>query len=680
LDLLVENGIATGDGGCIWAESDVTFTRTILSDCISLSGDGGGLWVAGDFDADDGSAIEFGDALRGGAVFAGPGSVVQLGAAVLLYANTASAGGGGAWMEGPSWSGGVFDLNVSGADGGGMVLVDSTLSDATFTANQADGNGGGVYGSSEIVGVVLESNTAVNAGGGVYADAVISIDSSSMRLNHADGRGGGVYAAEAGTLIGSDVTANSALQDGGGVYAVDSLDLSGVIVVDGNATEGGDGGGIWLGGALTQTDGPVVTNNTAVNGGGLYAVRADPDPDLVLPQQAELEDLDLTGLVLDGNTATGSGGALFTAYFDVLGLNAVNNHSDGDGGGVRADWTWLVDAVLDGNSAGDDGGGALLASSTLIDPIVTANTAVGDGGGVASDGLTHMNLDLRGGSIEGNEAGGNGGGVWYAGMGYFGLEVDGGSIADNTAVLGGGIFLGGALAFLGVDSISYVASNPVSITGNGADSGGGLYTTATCPVGALCPANLKDLYMTAATLEANSATFDGGGAYLGGTSFLERNQIADNDAGGSGGGIACAGSCSATGTASTFDGNVAGDLGGALWADSAYYQENGGGSFVSNTALRGGALAISGVNEVPPSGIALIGCDLSNNALLAGGDGGMAYLDGSIDESVRITFNTTTWAGNPLPMVEWIDLTGANGIATLTSGTTHICTPGGGCP
>ncbi len=157
--------------------------------------------------------------------------------------------------------------NTSLYGGGGVYFnaanssVGNTLSmtNVSVTGNQATdttiGDGGGIlvsYGNSTtLTNVTVVSNTAGNAGGGLFdVSQPMTVTNSTFDLNQAHGTtyqggGGGIYLASPATLImgGSTFADNSTGANGGGLY----LDSTVVLIYNstfaGNSAAGSTGGG-----------------------------------------------------------------------------------------------------------------------------------------------------------------------------------------------------------------------------------------------------------------------------------------------------------------------------------------------------------------------------------------------------------------------------------------------------
>lgn len=186
------------------------------------------------------------------------------------------------------------------------------------------------------------------------------------------------------------------------------------------------------GGLLYLSD-AKVTGGTSSDGAGIYLYENSGAPSLVLD-----------GVVVSGNTATGSGGALYAdAYNSVYATNTrfVNNVA-ANGGAMYSDWSNLAfrNVTMTGNhtavgASGD--GGALYNYYGVIrmqGGSISDNTAgdaanAGDGGGIWDE---YGNISLTGVHLDRNTANSSGqGGALYV---YFDLiSVEGGTMSQNHA-------------------------------------------------------------------------------------------------------------------------------------------------------------------------------------------------------------------------------------------------------
>jgi hypothetical protein len=185
---------------------------------------------------------------------------------VAITGNTATAEGGGLWMDGFTFG--------------------ATIRDSTISGNTAATTGGGVYvedlGTPLLIQrTAITGNTAAT-GGGVYfydPDAAVTFEDATISGNTASGDGGGlfVYDTDGGpfTISRTTISGNTAGSDGGGAYFYGPDDP--VVIenstISGNHATGGHGGGLFLYNLydpFTIRNSTVANNTSGSNGGGIY--------------------------------------------------------------------------------------------------------------------------------------------------------------------------------------------------------------------------------------------------------------------------------------------------------------------------------------------------------------------------------------------------------------------------
>jgi hypothetical protein len=197
-------------------------------------------------------------------------------------------------------------------------------------------------------GGTISGNTA-NNGGGVYVDddATFTMSSSTAKISGNTAQfGGGVYTASKTTFTmnGGEIIDNTA-QVGGGVYAYgDNFTMNGTAKISGNTARPyptyGYGGGVYSGSQTTFTmnDGEI-TDNTAFNGGGVYAFAFTMNGGTISGNTAAPIAVNYTGSSGGGVYMIASftmiGGVYMTASFTMIGGTISGNTViDGYGGGV----------------------------------------------------------------------------------------------------------------------------------------------------------------------------------------------------------------------------------------------------------------------------------------------------------------------------------------------------------
>lgn len=198
------------------------------------------------------------------------------------------------------------------------VQATTTITDTTFRDNSTPGSGGAMYvkeGVATITGSTFDSNTAGAAGGGLYiVDSALAVTDSTFTGNTASaGRGGGIYAENvySSTFTRVTVTDNYASDGGAGLYLWgqrgETFTITGSTITGNTVTASSAAPSVGLGGGLlvnrptTITD-STISDNSALNGGGIAVKANDYAPDV--------PNVTITGTTLEGNSARYAGGAI----------------------------------------------------------------------------------------------------------------------------------------------------------------------------------------------------------------------------------------------------------------------------------------------------------------------------------------------------------------------------------
>jgi len=495
--------------------------------------------------------------------------------------------------------------NNTGAEWGGGVFIAGgslTITNTTVNGNEAAYSGGGVYmgasnatftmeGSSSSIsgnrafgslitqgggGVFIEGATGGNAAANVLSPTFVMED-GIIANNHAI-RGGGVFIRGAHRTGGTGWSRGGTFRMEGGVisgntafcvsnlvpaYAGDPYAsppttpvprhfyINHNVGVTGIPRDGGDGGGVFMDGAIREgatgglaygslfdmEDGYIQNNRAVRNGGGVFLDRGQGAPGTSLGANlARGSEFRMYDGYIQGNVAgygvgnVGDGGGVFihgsTLYsnhqinedavsrFYLMGGN-INNNTARDGGGVFVQGGRRVGTIADGDHAGL-GGRLTIGVGTGY---IRGNTATRNGGGVF----------LGGGHREGS---GNGG---FADGGY--LRMLGGTIGGappigytvldnpnaNRAINGGGIFAGGANDES--TGTRFARSSDFNVSGGriiyniAEDRGGGVHLSGNIlpEHTALSPtAPIFNLDFGGPGTIANNRAVRGGGVYVGG--------------------------------------------------------------------------------------------------------------------------------------------------------------------
>ena len=157
----------------------------------------------------------------------------------------------------------------------------------TITSNKTNGAGGGVNvsgGTFNMYGGIITDNMANAGGGGVCVESTTSAKGafnmtggtiSSNKANNS--AGGGVYVRHQDctfTMSGNatSIIKNEAAGSGGGVNVYGTFEMTGGSITGNKTIGNSNGGGVYVGsgGKFTMSGSASITNNKAVNSGGVH--------------------------------------------------------------------------------------------------------------------------------------------------------------------------------------------------------------------------------------------------------------------------------------------------------------------------------------------------------------------------------------------------------------------------
>lgn len=216
-------------------------------------------------------------------------------------------------------------------------------------------------------------------GGGIHNQGNLTLDGVIVKDNMSARHGGGVYTVTGRLTLKNTIIDNNEATagNGGGIYAKDDVDLNNVQVTNNKAkrvnNEGGDGGGIYTEGAVTQLDPPgaavIVRGNRAdQNGGGIYIGTGG------------VLDVFRRGRIDQNQAPSGRGGGIYNSAGGSIG--ALNN------------------SLLAGNRA-NQGGGALYNAGTATLKNVTGSGNATLGGGGTMHAVTGSTLNAQNVTVTG---------------------------------------------------------------------------------------------------------------------------------------------------------------------------------------------------------------------------------------------------------------------------------------
>lgn len=442
-------------------------------------------------------------------------------------------------------TGGTLTGGLTAEQGAQLYNEGTTvISDVAMAGNTATDKGGAIFNSDDKTGakgdlalnnVDLKGNKA-NFGGAIWNEGTLTVDDGSFEGNTATTAAGAIYnAADAKLTVDGVTFANNSSAKAGAINNYD-----GTVAISDSTFKGNDAGKS-MGGAVTNTSGSasgksIITitgstfeDNKAGNGGAVWN-----------GSDGKVEIADST---FKGNTAVaegglGQGGAITNAdEMTITGGSFANNTANYSGGAI----------YNDANAAGSQ------TSLTIDGTTFTGNS-------VTADFKTTNNDNIAGGAIF-NDTGAK-------------LDVKNATFTDNTSSLKGGAIFNrdGEVAI--TNSTFKNNSVPTSAGGAVLNESGDTSKTGTITI-------------TGSTFEGNKAG-NGGAVWNGfnGKVDITASTFKSNTALvgiGQGGAITNADQMSITG--STFEGNQAGKIGGAIFnATSGKLDFNGTNTFTNNTA------------------------------------------------------------------------------------------------
>lgn len=498
---------------------------------------GGVLTVYGSTFANNeaGSTLSTTGSANGGGIYIGPSSAITIENSALTgnrALGRASGGeGAGVWtasgatvvVRNSQLSRNRVDINTGRGQGAALrvgpssnvALIGSTVQ-RNYLAAVEEAEGGAVWlgnstrariDASNIVSTVVKQDGYQPArGGGVFVGngGVVTITDSAINGNYLTSTlslqekyGGGLFLSvnAEGRLTGSELNGNAAAladnsrADGGAVY----ISKDARLIADGTDFIGneahaygafvpyhGNGGAIFVSGALTLTSSLVKENMARMAGGGV----------VITPGATALVEYS----TFNGNSSQGSGGGLrndgdLTVRYSTLRLNGetVTSTVPGplyptaygpqDGGAIYNTGVLLVAesdiknnrADVYGGGVHNDGGDATLRKSS-VHHNDTTSTVVGYGGGWSSSGGDNA---IRQSAIYSNTSTTHGGGVY---LGNADLQMSNSTLSGNLAASnGGGLYVQNATGLLNGNTIAY---NIADADADGNGDGGGFYQSS----------------------------------------------------------------------------------------------------------------------------------------------------------------------------------------------------------
>ena len=204
------------------------------------------------------------------------------------------------------------------------------------------------------------------------------------------------------TLSGLTIANGSAADFGGGIAQDNVINTKLTVskcVITGNQVTGANsrGGGLYFGASFYVGD-CTVSQNSAVNGGGIYL---ENDAQQMISRST-----------IDHNTASAGGGGIYAKSYPAIGNTTVAYNSAPVGGGFYIDngEPVIEQSTITGNSANPNSGGGIYGGSVVLSNSIVAfqqsggnavASAVNDNGGNITTDDPNLNLDPNGLQFDG---------------------------------------------------------------------------------------------------------------------------------------------------------------------------------------------------------------------------------------------------------------------------------------
>ncbi len=335
-------------GGVANYGSNMTVSNSTFSYNAAVY-DGGGIYNTSGEATLNTNIVSYNQAGWGGGILNESGGTISSSDNTLINNNATVRGG--ALYNGGNWTGHNETARYNDAVfyGGGFYIADTgvmTITATTLQQNSA-GTGGGLgnFGQANLANNDISDNVA-NSGGGIFnADKGIVYGlNNDIASNEANATGGGISNLGYLALSSGTVSENSADIAGG----IDNeptgyLELVDMIIYK-NVTDPatGYGGGLYNYGKADVTRSTIVSNTTAIYGGGIYVLSGG--------------QLTMTNSTVSFNTA-GWGGGLANSSIARVNNSTFNENSAGNGAGVRNNSSghlYLSNTIVANGLLGDD--------------------------------------------------------------------------------------------------------------------------------------------------------------------------------------------------------------------------------------------------------------------------------------------------------------------------------------
>ena len=255
-------------------------------------------------------------------------------------------------------------------ESGGTLKMEENSCIQNFTNSASNGSGGGVYagsGSTMTMNGGTIKDCSASDGGGIYAAGAVVLNGGTISGCKAVGSyrsGGGIYIGPSGSLTmgGGSIESCTASNWGGGVFAHGTFELTGGSITKCSALSGG---GVNISNATTTLNGGTISNCKATRGGGVYI--AGSDGSILEMKNGSITDCEATG-----DTSRLMGGGVYINNRMTMTGGSITGCTADDGGGIYNYHTLaLTGGTVCNNTAKTQGAdiylGSWMSSTSLLD-------------------------------------------------------------------------------------------------------------------------------------------------------------------------------------------------------------------------------------------------------------------------------------------------------------------------
>jgi hypothetical protein len=409
--ITINNDITiTGPGASVLAVSgNHAFSVFSVTSGVTTGATISGLTIENGFAAQGGGIDNLGslrltnDVVSGNATQSGANGSGSTAVTINASTTTLNFGGGNGGDGGGIFSAGILVLtndtissNTTGSGGSGPTGSTSTITGNDDTITQGAGNGGSGAGLYNTGSVVLSGDTfsknSTGAGGAGESDTTMTFsgdNDTTLQGGGSGGSGGGIFSTGSlrltNTTVAGDSTGSGGNDPGSGIF--DQTGNNDTLIQ--SVGSGGNGGGLFVGGSFSLSNGTVSGNVTG--GPGLDSVAVDSV--LTGTNDFSFQTGDFMGLgggvfsfgtgtieaTIVANSGTGRDCASASAMVTDEGYN-LDDDGSCEFSGVNASPSPTLDATL--GSLANNGGPtqtiALLSNSPAIDKVPAADCPATD--------------------------------------------------------------------------------------------------------------------------------------------------------------------------------------------------------------------------------------------------------------------------------------------------------------